>query len=103
MRGEETLFKAHLGVEPALRTKRRGRSTDCLWARDRKLVARYYYYTYLKRWKYEDTIRQLEKEFDLIERTVIMRLTALNDDIKTLFERQPKLQEFKMLYPFLVW
>lgn len=104
MKGKTQLFNAHLGVqENTLRTTKRGRSAERLDARDRKLVSRYYYYTYCKRWKYEDTIRQLESEFDLVEQTVIARLSAKNEDITSLFERKPKLSEFKLLYPFLVW
>jgi len=102
MRGERQLYLPFF-FEPDTLTARRGRSDTLIQSRDRKLLLRYYYHTFFKRLKYNDTIRQLIAEFDLAERTITDRLLLNNDLINEVMKVKPPVFELKKEFPFYSW
>ena len=103
MRGEQALYLPYFCDESDNQPTGRGRSNTLILRRDRKLILRYYFHTYFKRLKYDDTIRQLILEFDLAERTITDRLQMNNDQINDLMKARPMVHELKKEVPFFAW
>lgn len=62
----------------------RGRDKDLVAARDRRLFERYYYWTEVKRLRFDDTIRKLsEEEFFLSEGRIIQIIRRMILDGET--------------------
>lgn len=82
---------------------RKGRSKELLASRDEKLAARFFYYSYIKKISYKDTINSLVVEFDICERVVIERLKANQAILDELFAEKPQLAKLKRKIPHFVW
>lgn len=102
MRGERQLYLPFFN-EPDTLTSGKGRSDTLLQNRDRKLILRYYYHTFFKRLKYDETICQLINEFDLAERTITDRLQRNNDAINVIMKSRPMVHELKKEVPYFSW
>lgn len=82
----------------------KGKRPDLLAARDEKLVYRYYYLSEVKRMRYDDTLKQLELEFDIAVGTVIDRLSnVLYSKVKEVYAEKPLASELQRRWPWLVW
>ena len=103
MRGEQALYLPYFCDESDNKPAGRGRSDALILRRDRKLILRYYYHTFFKRLKYDDTIRQLIFEFDLAERTITDRLQMNNEQINDLMKARPMIHELKKELPHFAW
>lgn len=102
MRGSRTLTV--LFPDPEENTSSgRGRSAELIEQRDRKMVARFYFYIRIKGLAFEVTIRQLVREFDLSERRIIDLLTEKADLVSQYVNQEPAISSLKEEYPFLRW
>ncbi len=77
---------------------------DRIMKRNRVLVARYYYWTELKRRRFDDTIRLLsENEFFVDERTVTNAIMENNDFFKSLCDSKTGSRKLRMMFPGFDW
>ena len=77
---------------------------DRIMKRNRVLVARYYYWTELKRRRFDDTIRLLsENEFFVDERTVTNAIMENNDFFKSLRDSKTGSRKLRMMFPGFDW
>lgn len=96
--------------------RRRTRSVSCLEGtniasrkdrvdkRNRVLVARYYYWTELKRMRFDDTLNILRNnEFFIEERTITNTLVDYDDFYKELLNKKANSRFLKKLFPGFDW
>lgn len=100
MRGIDTLYKSIFTVQPPQTGNGKRLYLD---ERDTALAYRYYYYAELKRFGYERTLSELEREFYLSQRAVVLRLERKTDLIKTALTNAVKLADLRGLFPYYVW
>jgi hypothetical protein len=68
----------------------RGRSSKLIHLRNKKLVERYYYWSEIKRLRFDDVINILStQEFFITERTITEVLRNGNDYLNTLITMNP--------------
>lgn len=96
MKGQRTLFDNMMPAEK--RVSKKGRSARLVTKRDELLMIRYFYYTEVKRLRFDDVLKVIsEEEFFIETQTVLNRLTCLNDRMKEWFTNRPSLAKIKEL------
>ena len=103
MRGARSLYLPYISEQEQPESQGRGRSDFLIQRRDHKLVTRYYFYTWIKKINFEETIYQLCFEFDLAERTITDRLTLCSDNINAIMNSKPPVFELKREFPYFNW
>lgn len=108
-------YELNLDIEtkealPTKRIRRRAKpllvsdSQDSLGARNRLLIARYYYWTEVRRRRFDDVMRILSKdEFFVGERTISNTLLDLSDYLNDLYRVKKDIRDFKKEYPSWNW
>lgn len=87
MRGQQKLQPTQL------KKTNKGRSQKLIADRDRALIWRYYYYSEVKRLRYDDIISELSNDFFISEHTVLARLVYRGEEIQQLITKRPSLQD----------
>lgn len=82
---------------------KRGRSEALIINRNQCLIYRYYYYSKIKRWRYEDVMNELSKEFFLNTRTILNHMEDQAELVKTIFKEKPLIKELEKKFNFLNW
>ena len=102
MKGQRTLFDNLIPAEPQV--FKRGRSAKLIKRRDELMMIRYFYYTEVKRMRFDDVLRAMsEKEFFIETQTILNRLISLSDKMKERFNNKPSLSKLKEISgPFVV-
>ena len=96
MKGQRTLFDNLIPAER--RVFKKGRSAKLIHRRDEFLMVRYFYYTEVKRLRFDDVLKVMsEDEFFIETQTVLNRLTCLADKLKERFDSKPTLAKLKEL------
>lgn len=96
MKGQRTLFDNLIPAER--RVFKKGRSVKLIRRRDDFLMVRYFYYTEVKRLRFDDVLRVMsEDEFFIETQTVLNRLTSLADRLRERFESKPTLAKLREL------
>lgn len=73
-------------------------------SRNRLMIARYYYWTEIRRRRYDDVMSILsEQEFFIEERTISNALLDLEDYLHELYEKKKDIRELKKEYPNWNW
>ncbi len=72
-------------------------------ARNRLLVCRYYYYSELKKLRYDAVLERLMNEFFLSVRTIQNILLEYSELLGDLYNSDPNRGYFKRAYPYLCW
>jgi hypothetical protein len=105
LRGHRTAYLS-LFDEPETRAiptpERRGRSEELINKRNELILHRHYYYIKIMSRQYGVTLKALEEEFFLSQRTItdIFQQSVL---LKELNQMKPGVKYFKEKYPFMVW
>jgi hypothetical protein len=95
MKGRRTLFDNFI-PEGEKRVFKKGRSAHLLRKRDEMMMIRYFYYTEVKRYRFDDVLKVLsEEEFFIETQTILNRLTSLDLKIKEYFDNKPSLAKLK--------
>ena len=77
---------------------------DRLDKRNRLLTARYYYWTEVKRRRFDDVLKILsDQEFFVEERTISNTLIAMDDLYNDLLNQKLSLRKLKSMYPGFDW
>lgn len=72
--------------------------------RNRALIARYYYWTEIRRRRFDDVMRILsEQEFFVEDRTISNTLLDLNDYLNELYKQKKEARELKKEFPSWNW
>lgn len=72
--------------------------------RNRAMIARYYYWTEIRRRRFDDVMRILsEQEFFVEDRTISNTLLDLNDYLNELYKVKKEARELKKEFPSWCW
>lgn len=72
--------------------------------RNRALIARYYYWTEIRRRRFDDVMRILsQQEFFVEDRTISNTLLDLNDYLNELYRDKKEAKELKKEFPSWCW
>lgn len=99
IRGSQAITSIFKSSEIPLRATK-GDFTDL---RDMCLAYRFYFYYQIKKEQFEETLKILELEFFIRERTISDRLTDNNMLLKDIANNKPSAKELAKRYPHLNW
>lgn len=102
MRGRR-LFDEIITEQRPAREKRKGRSSTLISRRDECLVARYFYYGYLKHKSYDDILKLLVSEFFLSPATISRQVQQRSDELHELKQKASSAFYFQHRWPHLKW
>lgn len=71
--------------------------------RNRELIARYYYWTEIRRRRFDDVMRILSEEFHVEDRTISNALLDFGDYLDGLYKGKKDIRELKKEYPYRNW
>ena len=71
-----------------------------VYKRNRELIARYYYWTEIRRRRFDDVMRILSEEFHVEDRTISNALLDFGDYLDGLFKGKKDIRELKKEYPY---
>lgn len=74
-----------------------------VYKRNRELIARYYYWTEIRRRRFDDVMRILSEEFHVEDRTISNALLDFGDYLDNLLKEKKKVRELKREYPGRNW
>lgn len=74
-----------------------------VYRRNRELIARYYYWTEIRRRRFDDVMRILSEEFHVEDRTISNALLDFGDYLDGLFKGKKDIRELKKEYPYRNW
>lgn len=74
-----------------------------VYKRNRELIARYYYWTEIRRRRFDDVMRILSEEFHVEDRTISNALLDFGDYLDGLFKGKKDIRELKKEYPYRNW
>ncbi|PQJ11770.1 hypothetical protein CJD36_008220 [Flavipsychrobacter stenotrophus] len=80
-----------------------GRRSELANNRNRKMACRYYYYTSILKYSYENTMQALENDFDLSKITIIEIVERLTDNLKELKVKKVNREELEEAFPSFNW
>ncbi len=84
-------------------TKPKGRSGSLIARRNKRLAARFYWYSIVIGLKFSKCLDLLSEEFDLSEARICDLLTEIADDVNELERTLTGITQLKDSYPFLNW
>ena len=73
------------------------------YRRNREMIARYYYWTEIRRRRFDDVMRILSDEFHVEERTVSNALLDQGEYLDGLYRKKTEAKELKKEYPSRNW
>ena len=76
---------------------------DRLEKRNRIMTARYYYWTEIRRRRFDDVMRILSEEFHVEDRTISNALLDFGDYLDGLYKGKKDIRELKKEYPYRNW
>jgi hypothetical protein len=107
MRGQQSLFSSLIDDDTQQSdtppTIKKGRSEVLIANRNSLLFHRYYYYIKIKEKQYEATIRILERELFITQRTIVDTMSQDTAILRELNMVKPGISHFKKTFPFMVW
>lgn len=74
-----------------------------VYKRNRELIARYYYWTEIRRRRFDDVMRILSEEFHVEDRTISNALLDFGDYLAGLYKGKKDVRELKKEYPYRNW
>lgn len=84
-------------------TKTKGRSSNLIARRNKRLAARFYFYNIVIGLKFSRCLDLLEQEFDLSEARICDLLPEVADEVNELDRICASPTQLKEMYPFLSW
>jgi hypothetical protein len=89
--------------QPTSKGFRKGRSDIRICSRDEKLAYRFYYHSEICKENYYDVLSALEKEFDIDQSVIIMRLKKNSEILDRVFNDKPVIKLLQKKYPYYSW
>jgi hypothetical protein len=84
-------------------TLRKGRNNTLVVMRNECLLARYYYYGYIKNKSYEETVKCLVAEFFLSAATIAIIIMEHTEQVQQLKQKAPVMFYFQTKWPQFKW
>lgn len=81
----------------------KGRSSYLIQHRNKRLVARFYYYSHLLGLKFSRCLENLSLEFDLTESRICDLISEQSHLVSEMEIKEISLTELRKTYPFMVW
>ncbi len=79
---------------------KKGRNPDLISLRDQKLIERYYYWTEIRRRRFDDVLKILSvEEFFIAEKTIEDLLRINNDKIQEFIDKHKGLKFKSVMFP----
>lgn len=92
MKGKKSLFDDFI-TRNRRTGKGRGRNPSLIKDRDITLIVRYFYWSEIKRKRFDDVLEALGREFFLAEQTILNVLQANNELVNEVFRQRPTIEE----------
>jgi len=102
MRGQQSLFSSKFIKEVEPRAKQRPRNVFQPM-RNKALIARYYFHAEINRYRYDDCISLLEKEFYITSHRIIQVLSDHTHRINDLIQETPSSKDLAERHPHYNW
>ena len=102
MRGQRT-FNDIIKETGLTGTVRRGRNNTLVLKRNDCLIARYYYYGYVRNKCFEEILRELVNEFFLSPNTISHLIQDHTEQVQALKQKAPPRYYFQNYWPHLKW
>ena len=74
-----------------------------VYRRNREMIARYYFWTQIRRRRFDDVMRILSEEFHVEDRTISNALLDQSEYLGGLYKEKKKIKELKKEYPGRNW
>lgn len=74
-----------------------------VYRRNREMIARYYYWTEIRRRRFDDVMCILSEEFHVEDRTISNALLDLSEYLDGLYKEKKEIKELKKEYPGRCW
>jgi hypothetical protein len=107
MRGQHTLFEEMFGkeAEEAVKLNDKQRPRNVLMPeRNMLLLYRFYFLIEINRMRYDDALKQLEKEFFIVEARIVVVLSDNDDQLRKIVkEEKPDRSGLEKVYPHINW
>ncbi len=84
-------------------TIRKGRNNSLISKRNECMIARYYYYGYLRNKGYEETLKLLMSEFYLSPATIAFQVQQQSESLVKLRQLSPTVYYFMNRWPHYKW
>lgn len=82
---------------------KRGRNKNFLANRNECLLYRYYYYSKLKKLRYDEVLELVSRDFFLANRSIRDITTAESESLKIVFKEKLSIKELEKKFTFLNW
>jgi hypothetical protein len=102
MRGQKT-YNSIIKDSGLSGSMRKGRSNTLLHKRNECMIARYYYYGYMKHKGYEEILRLLVAEFFLSPSTIAFQVQMHMEQLQMLKQKSPTIYYFQNRWPHIKW
>lgn len=83
--------------------QKKGRDVQLMKIRNTCICYRYYYYSKIKRLRYDDVMMLLSAEFFYSQRTIINMLAVEESQLREIFKEKKEVKELQKMYSFLSW
>jgi hypothetical protein len=103
MRGKNLLYEDLIPSSLEETAGKKSQRNAFLDERDDALAHRYYYYAHLCRYRYDDCLNALSREFFLTANVIIQRLTSRTELIRQLVSEDKQPGELRRLYGWYNW
>jgi hypothetical protein len=103
MRGTNTLFGLFVEKDKAPKPDDYRARNHYKPERDLCLAYRFFYYANIQRMRYDDALKQLEREFFLTEHRLVVVMAENQKKLAEIIEHNPTPAQLAKLYPHLVW
>lgn len=103
VRGKRKLYTSLMESSVDAVIGSQSKRNECLEARRCKMASRYYFHAHVRRLRYDDSLLNLHKEFDLMPDTIIKELDKSYDHIKQLIDGKVTTAELRKQYPYFNW
>jgi hypothetical protein len=82
---------------------KKGRDAQLMKIRNTCICYRYYYYSKIKRLRYDDVMTLLSAEFFYSQRTIANMLAAEESQLRQVFQEKKEVKDLQRMYSFLSW
>lgn len=103
MRGRFAIDGLNMVSDAGKTAGKKGRDIELVNQRKEVILYRYYYYSKLKRMRYDDVIPILKSEFFLSNRTIIDIINKEIDMLKDIYKQQATINELQKKFTFINW
>lgn len=103
MRGKNSLYDDLIPCSVSTELGQKSRRNSFIEERDDALAYRYYFHAHICRFRYDDCLLHLSREFFLSHNVIIQRLSGRTNLLKSLVAANVQPAELRKMYPHFNW